>query len=220
MIRASRDVDVAKAKKLILQDKIECWSGAVLDVSRLTPWHLSPPSREVLYIGTVSTGRRSRAAAGRQISSISCSRGGCLRNQITRSGNGLATRAPSALSRSRPIMPSVTSRSAAFKKVLEDCGGKIVQKIWVPLGTKDFGPYIPTIKSDADAMFTVMVGPMSLQFPKQLRGWEEIRLPIVGGGTSYDEFALPFMGDEVIGDVYGAPLQRRRTCRRRRTRNS
>ena len=25
--------------------------------------------------------------------------------------------------------------------------------------------------------------------------------PILGGGTSYDEFALPFMGDEVIGDV-------------------
>ena len=25
--------------------------------------------------------------------------------------------------------------------------------------------------------------------------------PILGGGTSYDEFALPFMGDEVVGDV-------------------
>ena len=25
--------------------------------------------------------------------------------------------------------------------------------------------------------------------------------PIIGGGTSYDEFVLPFMGDEVIGDV-------------------
>ena len=31
-----------------------------------------------------------------------------------------------------------------FQKGFEDCGGKIVQKIWVPLGTKDFGPYIPT----------------------------------------------------------------------------
>ena len=97
-----------------------------------------------------------------------------------------------------------------FQKGFEDCGGKIVQKIWVPLGTKDFGPYIPTIKSDADAMFTVMVGPMSLQFPKQLRAAGN-KLPIVGGGTSYDEFALPFMGDEVIGDVsalqYSAALQ-------------
>ena len=54
------------------------------------------------------------------------------------------------------------------KRAFEACGGQIVQKIWPPLGTKDFGPYIPTIKADADAIFTLMVGPMSLQFPKQL----------------------------------------------------
>jgi branched-chain amino acid transport system substrate-binding protein len=55
-----------------------------------------------------------------------------------------------------------------------------------------------------------MVGPMSLQFPKQLRA-AGFKKPIIGGGTSYDEFALPFMGDEVIGDVstlqYSAALQ-------------
>jgi branched-chain amino acid transport system substrate-binding protein len=87
-----------------------------------------------------------------------------------------------------------------FQKAFEDCGGKIIQKMWPPLGTKDFGPYIPQIKPDADAVFSLMVGPMPLQFPKQLRdsGWTK---PIVGGGTSYDESVLPFMGDEVIGDV-------------------
>jgi branched-chain amino acid transport system substrate-binding protein len=87
-----------------------------------------------------------------------------------------------------------------FQKTFEDCGGKIIQKIWPPLGTKDFGPYIPTIKADADAIFSLMVGPMALQFPKQLRAAGN-KKPIVGGGTSYDEFILPFMGDEVIGDV-------------------
>ena len=97
-----------------------------------------------------------------------------------------------------------------FQKVFEDCGGKIIQKIWPPLGTKDFGPYISTLKADADAVFTLMVGPMALQFPKQLRG-AGIKKPIVGGSVSYDEFALPFMGDEVVGDVsalqYSAALQ-------------
>jgi branched-chain amino acid transport system substrate-binding protein len=97
-----------------------------------------------------------------------------------------------------------------FQKAFEDCGGKIVQKIWPPFGTKDFGPYIPTIKADADAIFSLMVGPMVIQFPKQLRQ-SGYRKPIVGGGTSYDEFALPVMGDEVIGDVsalqYSAALE-------------
>jgi branched-chain amino acid transport system substrate-binding protein len=41
---------------------------------------------------------------------------------------------------------------------------------------------------------------MSLQFPKQLRNSGN-KKPIIGGGTSYDEFVLPFMGDEVVGDV-------------------
>src|ERR1700720_2684314 len=82
-----------------------------------------------------------------------------------------------------------------FQKTFEDWRGKIIQKIWPPLGTKDFGPYIPTFKADADAVFSLMVGPMPLQFPKQLRasGWTK---PIIGGGTSYDESGLPFMGDE------------------------
>jgi branched-chain amino acid transport system substrate-binding protein len=87
-----------------------------------------------------------------------------------------------------------------FQKVFEDCGGQVVQKIWPPLGTKDFGPYIPTIKRDADAIFTVMVGPMALQFPKQVQE-AGIKTPLLGGGTSYDEFVLPAMGDEVLGHV-------------------
>jgi len=87
-----------------------------------------------------------------------------------------------------------------FQKAFEDCGGKIIQKIWPPLGTIDFGPFIPTIKQDADAIFTLMVGPMSLQFPKQLAAAGS-RKPVIAGGTSYDEFILPAMGDEVIGHV-------------------
>ncbi len=87
-----------------------------------------------------------------------------------------------------------------FQRAFEACGGQIVQKIWPPLGTKDFGPYIPTIRQDADAIFTLMVGPMSLQFPKQLAASGN-KKPVIGGGTSYDEFVLPSMGDEVIGHV-------------------
>ena len=90
----------------------------------------------------------------------------------------------------------------------------MIQKIWPPLGTKDFGPYIPTMKN-ADMIYTTMVGPMSLQFPKQLRAAGN-KKPIVASGISYDEFVLPFMGDEVIGDVprcTNAALRRRRTRR-------
>jgi branched-chain amino acid transport system substrate-binding protein len=91
-----------------------------------------------------------------------------------------------------------------FQKAFEDCGGKLVQKLWPPIGTKDFGPYLPQIKTDVDAVFTLMVGPMTLQFPKQYKA-AGLTKPLIGGGTSADEFALPFMGDEAIG--YVTPLQ-------------
>jgi len=97
-----------------------------------------------------------------------------------------------------------------FQRAFEACGGQIIQKIWPPIGTKDFGPYIPTLRQDADAIFTLMVGPMSLQFPKQLAAAGN-KKPVIGGGTSYDEFVLPSMGDEVIGHVsalqYSAALE-------------
>ena len=44
--------------------------------------------------------------------------------------------------------------AGGFQKAFEDCGGKVIQKIWPTLGNKDFGPYIATIKPDADAVFT------------------------------------------------------------------
>jgi branched-chain amino acid transport system substrate-binding protein len=97
-----------------------------------------------------------------------------------------------------------------FQQSFEDCGGKVIQKIWPPLGNKDFGPYIPTIKSDADAIYSLMVGPMSPQFPKQLRE-AGVKLPIIAGGTSYDDYNVQYDSDQVVGDVsslmYSAALQ-------------
>ena len=90
-----------------------------------------------------------------------------------------------------------------FQRSFEARGGKIVKKIWANLGTKDFGPYLPEIPRDVDAVMTLMVGPMSLAFPKQFRA-AGFSMPMLGGVTSADEFILPSMGDEAIGYVTAA----------------
>jgi branched-chain amino acid transport system substrate-binding protein len=87
-----------------------------------------------------------------------------------------------------------------FQKSFEECGGQIIQKIWVPINTKDLGPYIPQLRQDADAVFAMIVGAMTLQFPKQYKA-AGLTMPLLGGGPSADEFVLPFMGDEAIGFV-------------------
>ena len=89
-----------------------------------------------------------------------------------------------------------------FQHVFEQQGGQIVQKIWAPLNTNDFAPFLAQVKRDADAVLALFVGRLALQFMKQ---YEEsglkARLPLLGGGTTTDESVLPQMGDESLGTI-------------------
>lgn len=87
-----------------------------------------------------------------------------------------------------------------FQRQFEKRGGKIIKKIWAKLGTKDFGPYLPQISKDADAVMALVVGPSSLAFPKQYKA-AGFKLPLLGGITCADEFILPSMGDEALGYI-------------------
>jgi len=89
-----------------------------------------------------------------------------------------------------------------FQKTFEEAGGQVIQKLWVPLGTTDFAPYLAQIKRDADAVFALMVAVSSLRFPRQYQdAGLKARLPLIGGGTTFDEFVLPSLGDEAIGGI-------------------
>jgi branched-chain amino acid transport system substrate-binding protein len=101
---------------------------------------------------------------------------------------------------------------AGFQRTFEESGGQIVQKLWPPLGTADFAPYISQLKRDADAVFAQFSGADALRFGKQFAeaGLRE-RLPLIGGGTFVDEHVLRVQGDEVLGVItplhYSAALQ-------------
>ena len=192
------DAAVTKAKKLILQDHVQMFIGGLL---ASTGYALAPVStaEKTLYISSISS---ADDLTQRQLSKYPY----FIRTSWTSS---LPHQPLGQWACDQGYKKAITisadyafgyETAGGFQKTFEDCGGKVVQKIWPPLGTKDFGPYIPTMKADADVIFTTMVGPMALQFPKQLRAAGN-KTPIVASGVSYDEFVLPFMGDEVIGDV-------------------
>ncbi len=192
------DAGVTKAKKLVLQDHVNMFIGGLLAP---TGYALAPVSTEfkTLYISSVSS---ADDLTQRQLPKYPY----FLRTSWTSSlphhplGQWACEQGYKKVVSIAADYAFGYEAQGGFQKAFESCGGKIIQKIWPPLGTKDFGPYIPQIKQDADAIFSLMVGPMALQFPKQLRASGN-KKPILGGGTSYDEFVLPFMGDEVIGDV-------------------
>jgi len=206
--QAKPDAGVTKAKKLVLQDKVQMFIGGVL---ASTGYALAPVSTELktIYIASIPA---ADDLTQRQLDKYPYFfRTGWSSSQPNHPlGQWACDQGYKKITAVAADYAFGYEQVGGFQKAFEDCGGKIIQKIWPPLGTKDFGPYIPTIKTDADAVFSLMVGPMSLQFPKQLRA-SGFNRPIVGGGTSYDEFALPFMGDEVIGDVsslqYSAALE-------------
>ncbi len=94
--------------------------------------------------------------------------------------------------------------AGGFQKTFEEAGGKIIQKIWVPLTAQDFSPYLSQISKDADAVYGVFLGRSTLQFIKQYGEFGlKAKIPLVGGGTTTDEHALPSMGDEALGVITG-----------------
>ena len=196
--QAKPDAAVTKAKKLVLNDQVQMFIGGVL---ASTGYALAPVStaEKTVYIPSIPA---ADDLTQRQLDKYPyLFRTGWSSSQPNHPlGQWACDQGYKKIAAVAADYAFGYEQVGGFQKTFEDCGGKIIQKIWPPLGTKDFGPFIPTIKEDADAVFSMMVGPMALQFPKQLRA-AGYKKPIVGGGTSYDEFALPFMGDEVIGDV-------------------
>ena len=92
--------------------------------------------------------------------------------------------------------------AAGFQRTFEEAGGQIVQKLWPPQGTADFGPYLAQLKRDVDAIYAIFSGADALRFVKQYdEAGLKARLPLVTGGTVTDEHVLRTMGDEALGIV-------------------
>lgn len=92
--------------------------------------------------------------------------------------------------------------AAAFQRVFEENGGKVVQKIWTPLNVPDYGGYISQIKPNVDAVYAGFAGANGFRFLRQYREFG-MKLPVIGSMTTADEGILKQMGDEALGVVTG-----------------
>jgi branched-chain amino acid transport system substrate-binding protein len=90
---------------------------------------------------------------------------------------------------------------AGFQRVFEDNGGKIIQKIFTPLTTPDYGSYVAQLKG-ADAIFMGYAGSNGFRFVRQLIEYGlKDKMAVIGGMTALDESVLRNMGDEALGIV-------------------
>ena len=100
---------------------------------------------------------------------------------------------------------------AGFQRAFEDNGGKVIQKIFTPLTTPDYGSYVAQLKS-ADAIFMGYAGSNGFRFLRQFIEYGlKDKMAVIGGMTALDESVLRNMGDEALGIVttswYSAELE-------------
>jgi branched-chain amino acid transport system substrate-binding protein len=85
-----------------------------------------------------------------------------------------------------------------FQHVFEDLGGKVVQRVWTPINTMDFGPFVTGLKRDVDGLLDVITGAQTVRFIKGLRASGN-KVPVIGPGAITDETALSALGDDSVG---------------------
>jgi len=84
-----------------------------------------------------------------------------------------------------------------FQQTFEGAGGKIVNKLWPPLVTPDYTPFIAQI-ADCDGVCQGFAGSNPLRFMKQYAA-AGLKFPVVTGETGGDDALLRIMGDEFLG---------------------
>src|SRR5262245_55689732 len=86
-----------------------------------------------------------------------------------------------------------------FQRVFEDAGGRVVKKLWPPLVTPDYTPYLAQI-SGVDAVVQGFAGSNPLKFMKQYKD-AGLKLPVLAGAPAGDDALLKSFGDEAIGMI-------------------
>jgi len=86
-----------------------------------------------------------------------------------------------------------------FQRVFEDAGGRVVKKLWPPLVTPDYTPYLAQL-GGVDVVVQGFAGSNPLKFMKQYRD-QGIKLPILSGSVGCDDALLKSFGDEAIGVI-------------------
>src|SRR3954466_8752209 len=92
--------------------------------------------------------------------------------------------------------------AAAFQRVFEDNGGKVVQRIFTPLAVPDYGSFLAQLKTNVDAVYAGFAGANGFRFLRQYKEYG-LKMPVLGSMTTADEGILKQMGDEALGVVTG-----------------
>jgi branched-chain amino acid transport system substrate-binding protein len=90
--------------------------------------------------------------------------------------------------------------TGGFQRVFEELGGQVIQKIWTPVNTTDFGPYVASFKPEADGILDIVTGAASIRLIGEMRkaGLFD-KKKVLAAGSATDETMLAALGDTAVG---------------------
>jgi branched-chain amino acid transport system substrate-binding protein len=95
-------------------------------------------------------------------------------------------------------------QTGGVQRAFEDEGGRVVKKLWPPLATTDYTPYLAQI-ADVDAVWNGFAGSNPIKFNQQYADFGlKAKYPRLGGWTAYDDALLRSFGDEAVGAISAA----------------
>lgn len=200
-------VGLVKAKKMVLQDKVDAIAGIVSSAVLGAMRDFAHGSKTPIVVANAGNDAMTGAKCSPYIVRVSFSN-----SQITRSiGSWLALQGVKKAYLMAPDYAAGHQMMDAFRRTYTAAGGTIVGEAYPPLqGTKDYGSYLSAAKaSDAEALFVFFAGGAAITFVKQYAGFglsEE--LPLYGAGFLTSAAYVHVQGaaaDGVVASLHYVP---------------
>lgn len=94
-----------------------------------------------------------------------------------------------------------------FEYAFEHAGGQVVQKIYPPLGTTDYSPYITQVKRDVDVVYATVVGP---DVPRLVKAYSDFglmgQIPLIGSEDLVAADAYRYYSTKAAGILGSTPF--------------
>lgn len=193
---AKPPVGLAKARKLVLQDKVDVMVGVVSSGVLGAMRDFVHQAEIPLIVANAGNNLATGENCSPYIVRVSFSNG-----QINRPmGTWMAENGIKTVYTLAPDYSAGHQMIESFSAAFTDAGGKVVGSEFTPFGqTKDFGPYLTNAQaSGADAIFVFYAGGGAINFVKQY-GSFDIQTPLYGSGFLTSPLYVAAEGDAAIG---------------------
>ena len=188
---------VSKARKLITHDKVQLIAGLFFAAAAYAVAPVVQEAEVPLVITAAASDDLTQRKASKYLARVSFTGGEFGHVAGDYAYRKLGWRKVAVLAFDYGWGHEVTG---GFQSVFEDLGGQVVQKIWAPVNTTDFGPYVASLKPEADGILDVVTGAASIRLIGEMRKAGVLdKKKVLVPGTGTDETLLSALGDTAIG---------------------